>query len=389
MQKQATILNTIKELQRFDFSDIEPYRDDQVRPILQNLSHDPSFQEVMSYVYPDLSIDQVNEQLSNVHTIDDFQSKVAYVVMRRIIDHTTDDISIDGLDLISRTKKHLFISNHRDIILDSALFNVLLFENGIETTETAIGDNLLTHPTVKALTKLNKNFTVSRDLAGRALYMASLKLSNYIKNTIVEGRSSIWISQREGRAKDGNDMTQPGLLKMLSLAELGNMEQTIEQLNILTLSISYEYDPCDLYKVSELIARMEDKPYVKAPDEDKQSIVKGITGKKGRVHFHVGPGPSITENQLDDEGNKLLQQVATGIDHSIYSGYKLWPNNYVALDLLNKEKKYLNINYTLDDKEEFLNYIYSVESSLRNINHALEILIQKYAYPLQNALKIA
>jgi len=372
--------------QQFDFTDIEPYRDVHVRDVLKNLMTDEPFLEVMEYVYPDKSLVEIEETLDSIQSIYDFQDKVAYHAMKRIIDLTVEDIVIEGLENLDKRKKYLFISNHRDIILDSAFFNVLLHEKGFDTTETAIGSNLLVHPTVNALTKLNKNFTVSRDVTGRELYVSSLKLSHYIRQSICSGRSSIWISQREGRAKDGDDKTQQGLLKMLRLSADGNLQTDFEGLNVRTLSISYEYDPCDEFKIKEILSRASEEEYVKSPGEDKRSIIRGITGNKGRVHFAIG-GEEIdidSDSLTEMNNNDQLQYLSQEIDRAIYKKYKLWPNNYIAYDMLHSPKKEYKNYYSVKDLGDFDAYIREVLDNLDNVPGAKEILLKKYAFPLIN-----
>ncbi|MFT7545224.1 MAG: hypothetical protein ACI8YO_002010, partial [Gammaproteobacteria bacterium] len=320
--------------ENIDFTDIEPYRDEHVKQVLVGLLKDEPFLEVMEYVYPEKTVEELDALLLTIDTIDKFQSEIAYQAMKNIINGTVQEITIDGLDKIEKDKEHLFISNHRDIILDSALFNVLLHEREYTTTETAIGDNLLGHPTVNALTKLNKNFTVKRDLVGRELYDSSLKLSQYIRRSVMNDSSSIWISQREGRAKDGDDKTQKGVLNMLGLSSEEDLMSSLKPLNIRTLSVSYEYDPCDVVKIREIIARTKEEDYIKKPGEDKQSIILGITGKKGRVNFTIGSGNIFSAEGEEQNKADQLQQIATNIDKEIYSNYKLWPNNYIACDML-------------------------------------------------------
>ncbi len=372
------------------YSDIAPFRDGDVRRVLDELVRDEAFEEVMEYVFPELSMDEVRDIFDSIQTVDDFQAKISYTAMKNIISKTVSDICLEGIENIDAGRKHLYISNHRDIILDSAFFNVLLFENNIETTETAIGNNLLGHPTVNALTKLNKNFTVKRGLAGRDLYVASMNLSKYIRASVSEDRSSIWISQREGRAKDGNDLTQKGLLKMLNLSNESGFKEGVAELNIRTLSISYEYDPCDVFKVRELLARVKDEEYVKGPDEDKMSIVIGITGNKGQVKFVVGKGDfALLVDDLEglNESDRL-QLLAEQIDEEIYRNYVLWPNNYLAYDMLRGSSEYMDKQYSIEQQHEFKDYVKGIMSQLNEDPRALEILLKKYAYPVINQKSI-
>ncbi len=328
-----------------EFEEIRPYNDSEVKKVISRLVEDPSLYKVLKFVHPEWTDDDVRTAVSEVETIADFQSKIAHPAMRVLVDNTTDKISVSGLENIQKDQSYLFISNHRDIILDSAILNIVLFENKYGTIQTAIGSNLLSTDIVTDLTKLNKNFVVKRNTGVREFYENSMLLSAYIRYTIHEASQSIWIAQREGRTKDGLDKTQPGLLKMLTIDCDKPMRECFRELRVTPVAISYENDPCDVLKIPELKAISRDEKYEKAPEEDFNSIITGLTGQKGRVHISIGKTIDRELDTLADfpNMNDKLRLLGEFIDEQIYQNYKLWPPNYMAFDILensdsNKDK---------------------------------------------------
>ncbi len=318
-----------------DFEDIRPYRDEEVPDVIERTIKNASFERLMNYVYPDEGYADLAKSIESITTVDEFQSRIAYPAMRKVINQTVEQLTVSGLDGLGKEKSRLYISNHRDIILDSAILNVVLFEAGFGTIETAIGNNLLSEELVADLTKLNKNFVVKRNTGAREFYENSMLLSAYIRHTIVDRGQGVWIAQREGRTKDGMDKTQPGLLKMLGMNCENTMRQCFRELKITPVAISYEYDPCDILKIPELKAISREEKYQKGPDEDFNSILTGITGNKGRVHLSVG---ETLDEELEVMGefpnqNDKLRILGEIIDKQVFSQYKLWPTNYIALDI--------------------------------------------------------
>ena len=370
-----------------DFSNIAPYRDEEVSGAIRSLLEEMSFVKVLRFVYPDMDDTDIQSLCEGINTVKDFQAQVAYPAMKKMSDLTITSLTSGGFELLDGSSASLFISNHRDIILDSALLNMQLHEHGLETTETAIGSNLLKDPTVRHLTKLNKNFTVRRDVTRKELYDTSLNLSCYIRNALTERNVSIWISQREGRAKDGNDLTQQGLLKMLAMSNEEDVVAGFRQLRIRPLALSYEYDPCDIYKLRELIKTQGGEEHIKEEDEDLMNIVAGISQPKGRVHVEVGPvlDEELSQVQLDIPVNDQVMQIARIIDHHIYAQAKLWPNNYIAADLLESAESNSE-HYTTTDRSAFLTYLEETikKSELDDAISARQILLKKYAFPLYN-----
>jgi hypothetical protein len=369
------------------YNDIRPYRDHEVEEAMKRLEAHESFHQVLRYVNPGLDAAGIHKMLEGVHTIDDFQRLVAHPAMRGLVDTTCSELTSQGFENLRSDGAHLFISNHRDIILDSAILNMLLLEHGFPTTETAIGNNLLSSELITDLTRLNKNFVVKRNTAAREFYDNSLRLSGYIRHTITERNVGIWIAQREGRTKNGLDKTQPGLLKMLSIGCDDPLRFCFRSLRIVPVAISYEYDPCDVLKIPELKAVSRDERYEKKPDEDYRSILTGLTGSKGRVHLGIG---RVIDKELDiladfQNVNDKLRLLGEIIDRQIFSLYKLWPTNYMANDLLNGTR-----NYT----EEYSDAdITAFEQRIRERLHAaglhadedFEFLLMMYANPVENA----
>ncbi len=368
------------------FEDIRPYGDHEVADVVGRLVENPSFYDVLRFVFPDWTKQQVRSKMSEISSVADFQDKISYPGMRTLIDRTTDSLTVSGLENIQKGKAYLFISNHRDIILDSATLNVLLYQNGFGTTETAIGNNLLSSNLITDLTKLNKNFVVKRNTGAREFYENSMRLSAYIRHTIIQSNNSIWIAQREGRTKDGLDKTQPGLLKMLSISCDEPLRHCFRDLHVTPVAISYEYDPCDVLKIPELKCISREEKYEKAPDEDFKSIITGLTGHKGRIHVSIGKTIDSELDTLADfpNMNDKLRILGELIDQQIFQNYKLWPSNYMALDLLEND---------VSNKPEYEGRdIRSFESELKNklsesglnTEEDYRYLLGMYANPVKN-----
>ncbi len=375
-----------------DFSDIAPYRDEEVPEAIQALLEELSFLKVLRFVYPENSESEIISLCGGIRTVKQFQSEIAYPAMKLMNERTISKLTSSGFDDISDSKANLFISNHRDIILDSALLNMLMHEHGLETTETAIGSNLLKNPTVRHLTKLNKNFTVNREVNRRELYEKSMQLSCYIREAITNRKVSVWISQREGRAKDGNDRTQQGLLKMLGLCSDKTVVDSSKELNIRPLALSYEYDPCDVFKIKELVKTQAGEKHEKHEDEDLMNIVSGISRPKGRVHLSIGPLLDKELDAIDPESpvNDQVKQLAEIIDQQIHAQARLWPNNYISADRLSGKQEFRN-HYTEEDIISFDRYFTSVINECQETEHesCKAILLKKYAFPLLNKESLA
>ena len=291
-----------------------------------------------------------------------------------------------------KNKQYVFVSNHRDIVLDSAFINYGLIHNGFDGCEIAIGSNLLQIPWVKDLVRLNRSFVVQRNLPNQEMLAASIKLSEYIQYVLNEKKQSIWIAQREGRAKDGNDKTNPGLLKMFVLSAKTDLFQHLMNMNIMPVSISYEYDPCDAMKLHELMAKANGETYIKKPNEDYVHILTGIQGLKGNVKlsFCTPLNKKISKLSAIHNRNELLKNVAQILDEEIHENYQLWPNNYISYDVLNNSTTY-SAHYTEKEKNDFLDYLTKKLQSvdLEQNEQARKILLEMYANPLKNKFKLA
>jgi hypothetical protein len=374
-----------------EYHDIRPYRDHEFRQVIDNLLSSSLSDLLISTVFPDYPIESVRGQLKSMNTIKDFQEKVIYKAMQLILASTSTGLTKSGIENLKPGNNYLFVSNHRDIILDPSLINTMIVEQGFETAEVAIGDNLLEKPWVKELARLNKSFIVKRNLSVRELIHASKRLSCYIKATLLDQGSSVWIAQREGRAKDGNDRTQAGVLNMLGLCAEGSLKQHFIDLNIIPVSLSYELDPCDQDKVRSLYAKKMFGGYTKEPNEDNLAMRKGIMGNKGNIHIHFGLPIKDQIAALPDDlhKNDLIQQVGIMIDRQIIGNYKLQKSNQIAFDLLNNSSRGLGDEYTEDDKKRFLSELELKISKMAGDPLELRsIFLEIYARPFKNKLSI-
>lgn len=373
-----------------NFDDIRPFYDDEVPAAIERLLTEPAFHSALRYVFPDKRPDEVIAKLKQIRTVNEFQSGIIAAAVRSIQISTTRGIRHEGLEQLDRSEAYLFISNHRDIVLDAAFLNYLLHTEGFPTTRIAIGNNLLHKKWISDLVRLNKNFIVHRDFPARQAYEFSLRLSNYIKHSIEVDHSSIWIAQKEGRTKDGLDKTHAGLLKMFGMAWEEEHSIAYEKLNILPVSISYEFEPCAGMKAFEMFSRSIRGNYEKQPGEDLQSMKNGIAHKKGRVVYSFGkPLNSDELNMIFNDTNKndALKKLAILIDDKIHVNYHLFPFHFLAYDLLNKTNKF-NSNYSEVDIELFETHIDEqlapCHASRENL---LPFFLQIYANPVRMKLE--
>ncbi|MEM7373198.1 MAG: 1-acyl-sn-glycerol-3-phosphate acyltransferase [Bacteroidota bacterium] len=337
------------------FDEIRPYRDEEVNEVLSQIATKPSFLKLISYMFPRLSSKDIQEGFAHIHSVSAFQALYIHQGMRSLASNSTDGLSYEGIKQLDKKTPYLFLSNHRDIILDSAFLNILLFEHGVDTTEIAIGDNLMVSPLVTDLMKLNKSFIVHRNAPRRLLPSYSKRLSQYIRHVLQEKEQSVWIAQRNGRTKDGVDQTAPGLLKMLSLSREEGLAASFAKLNLTAVAISYEYEPCAGLKAEELLHQELGLPYTK---DDKTAIIQGIRAQKGRVHLAVGQ-PIKDFSVMDgptERSNDWLRALAHLLDQEIDRLYKRWPTNYIASDLWLQEDRYTN-HYSEQEKERFQQYL--------------------------------
>jgi len=372
-----------------DFEEIRPYNDSEVCTAIRRLVQEKGFLKVVGFFFPEYSIESIVEKLLTIETIYDFQTKIAMRLTKKIIELNTNGLFFNGLENIDKTKNYLIISNHRDIILDSAFLNHGLHHAGYKTTEIAIGSNLLILKWIYDLVKLNKTFIVKRNLSQHEFYDYSIVLSRYIRQTITERKESIWIAQREGRTKNGFDKTQPGLLKMFNISGKNSIEENFQELNIIPLCISYQYEPCDTEKVAELYNRMHDENFKKTKTADLMSMGRGLISPKGVIHYTFDKVMNEEINQFKTITNKneKLQKIADLIDNKIYKMYNLSPFNYVAAAEYFKTNKYDSL-FTNEDKMIFEDYINKSTRKLAGDKEMLRrMFIEIYANPVSNFCK--
>jgi hypothetical protein len=373
-----------------DFSSIRPYEDHEIHEVFERLVKEKTFLQLIQFLYPDYPTETLTQKFTQIKTIKEFQFEVIYPYVQEVLKNTTEGFDCSGLDKLDPKASYLFISNHRDIILDSAILNILLVKNGFDTTEIAIGDNLLILPWITDLVKLNRSFIVKRNIPVRQMMEASTLLSNYIRNTLTRKNRSIWIAQREGRSKDGDDRTQPSLLKMLNISGKGDIVQNFRDLKIVPVSISYELDPCDYLKAYEFQQKRDNPNYSKTQADDLKHMGNGIRGRKGRVHFSIGTPIDAELDEIAKLGNKSdqLQALAESIDSQIHSNYVLWPGNFVACDVLNNNNAFAS-KYTGEDKKRFLDYINEHISRAKDADteFIFNTLMEMYANPVRNFFK--
>lgn len=345
--------NGIK-MQKFD--SIRPFYDTEINEGIRSSVNHPMMKALMNFTFPTLADEVWKEQLLKTHSIRDFQCNFIYQSIQKVLEKSSDGLTTSGFEKLEKNTSYLFISNHRDIILDTSLLNAALFEHGLVMTASAIGDNLVKKAFLLTLAKLNRNFLVLRGLPPRELLQSSKLMSEYIGQLLLRENRSVWIAQREGRTKDGNDATHPGVLKMLSMAaDEPNLMDYFKKIKVVPVSISYEYDPTDALKMPQLKAEANNEIYIKEKNEDFMTLLSGIMGQKKRIHIHVG---DVLDHELDhikhefDNSNKQIQAMAQAIDDSILTSYKLWPTNYIAYDLLNGTTTYAS-EYTDIEKAVF------------------------------------
>lgn len=377
-----------------EFDDIRPFDSEELPEVYNRLLANEQFRQVLNYLYPNVPIDAISQKMHQCKTILEFQKTFAYTFLQELIDKASTGCDMES-SAIDNTRQYTFVSNHRDIVLDSAFLSKLLIDNGFATTcEIAIGDNLLSLPWVRDLARLNKSFIVKRGLAPRELMQASVKMARYMIFALTEKHENLWIAQREGRAKDSNDLTQKSILKMFALGAEGTLLERLQQFHVVPLSISYEYDPCDYLKAAEMQAKRDNANWKKGPMDDVLSMQTGIMGYKGNIHYHAAPCIDEYLETLkattDMANGPLLDAICQHIDKEIHRNYRLYANNYVALDELDGTTIYTN-KYSDDNKAKFDAYIEKqlAKITLPNKDEAYlrQRLLEMYANPARNYLK--
>ncbi|KIP63404.1 acyltransferase [Prevotella pectinovora] len=375
------------------YDDIRPFDPEELPAAFERLLSDAQFQQVLGYLYPGVPLEAVKTKMMACKTNLEFQLAFCYGFLKDLMAKASKgfDMNVEAVDV---TKRYTFVSNHRDIVLDSALLDVLLYDSGFNTTcEIAIGDNLLSLPWVKDLVRLNKSFIVQRSLSPREFLMASKKMAEYMHYVVGEKNDNIWIAQREGRAKDSNDRTQPSILKMMAMGGEGHPVDRLRQLHIVPLAISYEYDPCDFLKAAEFQLRRDVPGWKKTALDDVNSMRTGIMGYKGGVHYHCAPCiDGFLDNLSPDiPKTKVFDVIAEHIDKEIFKNYRLYPSNYIALDMLEGNEAHAG-RYTADDKAAFEKYLQGqiARIDIPNKDEAFlrERMLTMYANPARNSLAV-
>jgi len=368
-----------------EFDLMRPYRDEEVQPALRRLTGYPAFDIVLNYLFPDRPLAGVKEMLLKLDSVDSFQAEFMYHAVYSIVNKTSDGLSVSGQENLRPGEPYLFISNHRDIVLDAAILQVLLLDNGHKTSQITFGSNLMTSPLVVDFGKLNRMFTFYREGSRIQMYRNSLLHSAYISDAILRKRESVWIAQRNGRTKDGNDLTQSALLKMLGGYQADSLQALID-LNIVPMAVSYEYEPCDIEKTREiyLSGRQE---YKKDKDEDFKSVLSGITSPKGRIHFSFGtPLNSFLEGLKGKPLNQngVSEATAAEMDRQIHRMFRLFPNNYIACDMLTGKQDY-TMEYTPEGLARFSDYVAKKTGSVGGDQEELrKLFLNLYARPVLN-----
>lgn len=375
------------------YDDIRPLYDSEVEEVISELIADPIFRRTIEPLLKTLSWEQFSAALKACKSKDDFQRSIIYPILKQLIGETTTETKGFGWEHIEEKSDNLYISNHRDIVLDAAFLNILMVDKGKPTTEIAIGDNLLIYPWIEKLVRLNKSFIVKRNISVRQMLEASKHLSNYIHETLTARSQPVWLAQREGRAKDSDDKTQGSLLKMLTLHNSNQPLATLKELHITPLAISYEIDPCDFLKAKEYQLRRDNPDYKKTQSDDILNMVTGIKENKGRVHFRFGKPINKLLEYIPDTTpkNELLEKVAQIIDHEIYRNYSFFPWNYVAYDMMTEGHRFSE-EYNKEDSIAFKNYLQQQVNKIdipnRDDAFLRDKIIMMYGNTVKNSLKV-
>ncbi len=341
-----------------DLENIHPYTDEEAVAALQKLARHPAIPVISKYIFPEFPIGTLRKMLMDIKGVDDFQYSIVSKAVNVVVGRSSSGFTYDGVENLRRINgKFLAVSNHRDIVLDPALTQWMLMLNNVPLTEICVGSNLLANGVVETLLRSNRMITVIRGISAREVYLSSQILSKFIRSEITSGKSSVWIAQREGRTKNGLDVTEQGLLKMFDMSGTGDFKTNFKELNIVPMSISYEYEPCDFRKAREILIKQTTGEYHKKEDEDMHSILTGIRQWKGGIHLSVGA--PLTEKEITRsswyEKNDRYQAIRRILDERIISGYRLWKTNYMGYDLMTGGNKYSD-KYTPEELDKFRDY---------------------------------
>lgn len=378
-----------------DFSDISPYDDSVFHEKMESLVKDPGFLHAIKYVMPEEDVPALLDELKHIDNKYDFQHQIMYPFLEMLAKTTTAGISLGGLKYYSAGLNYTFITNHRDIVLDASFLNLAFLRHNLPTSEVAIGNNLLVFDWINDLVRLNKSFIVKRNTGLREGLLAAKQLSAYIHHSILEKHESVWIAQREGRAKDSSDHTQESLVKMLALGGEGSFMDRLKEINLMPVSISYEYDPNDYLKAREFLLKRRNPDFKKSQRDDLFSMETGLLQFKGHVHFQLTPRINSRIDQLGEfrDNNTAAKYVGCLIDQAIHRSYEIFPINYIAFDMLHNTTRFSS-KYNPEQKEEVREYF---EGQLNKVDISdvtpeereflMEMMLVMYANPLKNKLR--
>lgn len=383
------------ESKQYDFSDIAPYDDSVFKEKMASMIVDPGFLHAINYTMPKEDVQVILDEMKQMDNKYDFQHQIMFPFLEMLAKTTTAGISLGGVKYYNPGMNYTFITNHRDIVLDASFLNLAFLRRNMPTSEVAIGNNLLIYDWITDLVRLNKSFIVKRNTRLREGLEAAKKLSAYIHHAILDKHESVWIAQREGRAKDSSDHTQEALVKMLSIAGEGPFMEKLKEINLMPVAISYEYDPNDYLKAREFLLKRRDPDFKKSQRDDLFSMETGLLQPKGKVHFQLTPRINSKLDQIGDYRDVNLAAKAVGsiIDQQIHRSYEIFSINYVAYDLLNDTSRFAR-KYTPERRQEVEDYF---NSQLDKINlpdvtaeeraFMLEKMLVMYANPLKNKLR--
>lgn len=382
-------------LQEYNFSDIAPYDDSEFHARMEQLVKEPGFLHAINYTMPPEDVPSLVDELLKIDNKHDFQTQVMFPFLEMLAKKTTSGISLGGVKYLNPSMSYTFITNHRDIVLDASFLNLAFLRRGFPTSEVAIGNNLLIFDWITDLVRLNKSFIVKRNTGLREGLEAAKKLSAYIHYCILEKHESVWIAQREGRAKDSSDHTQESLVKMLAIGGQGMFMDKVKEINLMPVCISYEYDPNDYLKAKEFLMKKRDPEFKKSQRDDLFSMETGLLQFKGKVHFQLTPRINNKLDQLGDfsDNNRAARHVCCLIDQAIHRSYEIFDINYVAYDLLHNTNRFER-KYTPEKKFEIIDYFNSqldkvdvADISAEDREYMWEMMLTMYANPLRNKLK--
>lgn len=381
--------------QEFDFNDIAPYDDSIFKQKMEQLVKEPGFIHAVNYTMPPNDVPTLVDELLKIDNKYDFQHQVMFPFLEMLAKTTTKGITLGGIKYINASLNYTFITNHRDIVLDASFLNLAFLRKNLPTSEVAIGNNLLIYDWITDLVRLNKSFIVKRDTGVREALMAAKKLSAYIHYCILEKKESVWIAQREGRAKDSSDHTQDSLIKMLALNGEGKFIDRLKEINLMPVSISYEYDPNDYLKAKEFLLKRRDPNFKKSQRDDLFSMETGLIKNKGKVHFQLTPRINSKLDQIGDlkDNNQAARHVGCLIDQAIHRSYEIFGINYVAYDMLHHTERFAR-KYDEGKKQSFIDYVNGQiakidvpDITVEEHDFLVERMLVMYSNPLKNKLR--